>query len=106
MRNRRGRLTDRALRQPGQGVDTVSSGLILDYPDLAIIIDITRHPVQLQRGLDQPRQPEHKEDKAANDKNARKQWTSCNEDLDDEEECDAESAHDHHVWEEPADVPD
>ena len=105
MRKRRDRLTDRALRQPGQGVDTVSSGLILNHPDLAIIIDIARHPVQLQRGLYQSRQPEHKEDEAANDKNAREQRTSRNEDLDDEEECDAEGAHDHHVWEEPADVP-
>lgn len=99
------RLTDGALRQPGQGVDTVPPGLVFHHPDLTIIIDIARHTVQLQRGLDQPRQPEHEEDEASNDKNAREKWPSCNEDLNYEKEGDAEGAHDDHVREKPADLP-
>ncbi|GMF68746.1 unnamed protein product [Aspergillus oryzae] len=68
---------------------------------LTIIIDVPDHAVQLQRGLNQPRQPEDEEDETAQHDNAGEQETLGGEDENENDEEDAEGAGDDHEWEEP-----
>lgn len=64
------RLTNSTLRQPSQGIDIIPPSLILHHIDLTIIIHIPDNSIQLQRGLNQARQPQHKEYEAADYDNA------------------------------------
>lgn len=65
------KLTNSTLRQPSQSINIISPRLIILHIDLAIIIHIPDNPIQLQRSLNQTRQPQHQENKAADDDNPR-----------------------------------
>lgn len=64
-------LTYGTLRQPSQGINIIPPRLIIPHIDLTIIIHVADNPIQLQRSLNQTRQPQHKENKAADDDNPR-----------------------------------
>lgn len=65
------KLTNSTLRQPSQGINIIPPSLIIHHINLAIIIHVPDNPIQLQRRLNQTRQRQHKENKAADDDNPR-----------------------------------
>lgn len=103
-RNGKGKHTNGTLRQPRHGLQVIPPEVIVIHVDLAIVVDVADDAVQLERGLDEPRQPEHEENKAADDDDAGEEEALRGEDQDQDDEEDAEGAGDDHVGEEPGEV--
>lgn len=68
---------------------------------LAVVVYICDNTVQLQRGLDEADQPQHKQHETANDDYAGQEEALRGEREDDEDEEDAEGAGYNHVGKEP-----
>jgi len=91
--------TDIILRQPRQRVHTVPLELHVRHVVLAVGVDVGRAAEHLQCRLDQPRQPEHPEDEAADDDDGREEEALRGEDEDHDHEDDAQGADGDHVGE-------
>ena len=96
-----GRHTNSTLRQPRHCLQIIPPEMIIIDVDFTIIVDVAHDAVQLERGLDETRQPEHEEDEAADDDDAGKEEALRGEDQDQDDEEDAKSAGDGHIGEEP-----
>lgn len=95
-------LTDSILRQPRQRLDRIPLVRLVRHVILAVGVDVGRAAVQLQRRLDQPRQPQDEENETAEDDDAGDQEPLRNQDEDQDDEGDAEGADGDHEREEPA----
>lgn len=96
--------TNGTLCQPRQRIDIIPRGRILHHVVLTVVVHVPHNPIQLQRGLDQPRQPQHEEDKTPDDDDPGEEEALRREEENEEDEEDAEAAAYDHVGEEPCQI--
>lgn len=96
-----GRRTDSTLHQESQSAETIPAGDIIRHEVVAVIVYIGDNAVQLQRGLDEASQPQHKQHETADDDYARQEEALRGEGEHEEDEEDAEAAGYDHVGKEP-----